>query len=100
MSLFVTFEGPEGSGKSTQARRLFERLEEAGSSVLLAREPGSTRIGDNIRQILLDLEHTEMAATTETLRVNGFEVSTVVPEPAALGLMGTGLLVALRRRSR
>ncbi len=67
MSLFVTFEGPEGSGKSTQARRLFERLEAAGCSVLLAREPGSTRIGDNIRQILLNLEHTEMVATTETL---------------------------------
>lgn len=67
MSLFVTFEGPEGSGKSTQARRLYERLIADGLAVLLTREPGGTRIGDGIRTLLLDLAHVEMAATTETL---------------------------------
>ena len=67
MSLFVTFEGPEGSGKSTQARKLYERLEGAGYPVTLTREPGGTRIGDHIRRILLDLAHTEMDETTETL---------------------------------
>ncbi len=67
MSLFVTFEGPEGSGKSTQARRLYERIEGAGYPVILTREPGGTRIGDHIRMILLDLAHTEMDETTETL---------------------------------
>jgi dTMP kinase len=67
MGLFVTFEGPEGSGKSTQARRLYEHLTAAGYLVLLTREPGGTRIGDGIRSLLLDLANTEMAPTTETL---------------------------------
>ncbi len=65
--LFITFEGPEGAGKSTQARRLYERLQAAGYPVILTREPGGTRIGEWIRRILVDLRHTEMAPTTETL---------------------------------
>jgi dTMP kinase len=67
MSLFVTFEGPEGSGKSTQARILYEHLYARRYPVILVREPGGTRIGDLIRRIVLDLQHTEMAPTTETL---------------------------------
>jgi dTMP kinase len=67
MSLFVTFEGPEGSGKSTQARMLYGHLHSRGYPVILVREPGGTRIGDLIRRIVLDLQHTEMAATTEML---------------------------------
>src|SRR6266545_6825919 len=67
MSLFVTFEGPEGSGKSTQARLLYERLHTSGYPAILVREPGGTRIGDLIRRIVLDLQHTEMAPTTEML---------------------------------
>jgi dTMP kinase len=67
MSLFITFEGPEGSGKSTQARLLYERLHVRGYPVILAREPGGTRISDLIRRIVLDLQHTEMSPTTETL---------------------------------
>ncbi|RMD78892.1 MAG: dTMP kinase, partial [Chloroflexi bacterium] len=65
--LFITFEGPEGAGKSTQARRLYERLQAAGYPVILTREPGGTRIGELIRRILIDLRHTEMAPTTEIL---------------------------------
>ncbi|MCG8353548.1 MAG: dTMP kinase [Chloroflexales bacterium] len=67
MSLFITFEGLEGSGKSTQARLLYERLQIRGYPVILTREPGGTRIGEMIRRILVDLKHTEMAPTTETL---------------------------------
>jgi dTMP kinase len=67
MSLFITFEGPEGSGKSTQARLLYEQLYARRYPVIPVREPGGTRIGDLIRRIVLDLQHTEMAPTTETL---------------------------------
>ncbi len=67
MGVFITFEGPEGSGKSTQARLLYERLQAEGYPVILTREPGGTRIGELIRRILVDLRHTEMAPTTETL---------------------------------
>jgi dTMP kinase len=67
MGVFITFEGPEGSGKSTQARLLYEQLHSRHYPVILVREPGGTRIGDLIRRIVLDLQHTEMAPTTETL---------------------------------
>jgi dTMP kinase len=67
MSLFITFEGPEGSGKSTQARLLYERLSEQGYPVILVREPGGTRISDMIRRIVLDLHNTEMVPMTEIL---------------------------------
>ena len=65
--MFITFEGPEGSGKSTQARLLAQYLITRGQSVLLTREPGGTRIGDQIREILHSHENTEMVATTEFL---------------------------------
>lgn len=67
MGVFITFEGTEGSGKSTQARLLYEQLHARHYPVILVREPGGTRIGDLIRRIVLDLQHTEMAPTTETL---------------------------------
>lgn len=49
---FITFEGPEGSGKTTQARRLVERLQQAGQEVIYTREPGGTKTGEAIRDIL------------------------------------------------
>ncbi|HEU5015925.1 MAG TPA: dTMP kinase [Roseiflexaceae bacterium] len=67
MSLFITFEGPEGSGKSTQARLLREYLLERGYPVIAVREPGGTQISDMIRRVVLDLQHTEMDPTTEIL---------------------------------
>lgn len=67
MSLFVTFEGPEGSGKTTQMRSLAAFLREQGYDVLTTREPGSTPIGERVRNILLDPVHTEMLPPTEFL---------------------------------
>ena len=65
--LFITFEGPDGSGKSTQARLLAERLRGAGYDVLESVEPGGTPIGQQIRRILLDPANQELSATAELL---------------------------------
>jgi len=67
LGLFVTFEGPEGCGKSTQMQHLVPFLEQQGYDVLATREPGGTRIGDRVRAVLLDPAHTEMLASTEFL---------------------------------
>ncbi len=67
MSLFITFEGPEGSGKTTQLQALRGYLEARGFRVYAPREPGGTRIGDLVRSIVLNPEHTEMQPTAEIL---------------------------------
>jgi len=67
MSLFISFEGVEGCGKSTQVRLLGDWLRGEGYRVLATREPGGTRIGDKIRRILLEPAYTEMDARTEIL---------------------------------
>jgi dTMP kinase len=65
VSLFITLEGPEGTGKSTQARLLARRLRREGYDVLLTREPGGTRIGGRIREVLLAPGHRAMCPETE-----------------------------------
>jgi dTMP kinase len=67
MGLFITFEGPEGGGKTTQIPLLAAWLREQGCDVLTTREPGGTRIGDAVRAVLLEPIHTEMRAQTEIL---------------------------------
>lgn len=62
---FLTFEGIEGSGKTTQAQRVAEGLRAGGSRVVLTKEPGGTPISDRIRAILLDPTATAMDAMTE-----------------------------------
>lgn len=63
--LFITFEGVEGCGKSTQTRALLCRLETRGVPVVLSREPGGTRLGERFRQILLDTAQSDMEPLTE-----------------------------------
>lgn len=65
--LFITFEGMDGSGKSTQMRRLAARLRSLGRQVLETAEPGGTTIGRKIRQILLDASNRELSPTAELL---------------------------------
>lgn len=64
---FVCFEGGEGAGKSTQSRRLRERLETDGHVVLLTHEPGDTPVGAKVRGIVLDPATGELADRTEAL---------------------------------
>jgi dTMP kinase len=67
--MFITFEGPEGSGKSTQARRLAARLREAGQRVMLTREPGGTRAGAAIRAIWDDPARRDLLPLTDLLLI-------------------------------
>lgn len=65
---FITFEGSEGCGKSTQVKRLAARLEKAGVPVLVTREPGGTEIGESIRELLqFAPQSANMTAETELL---------------------------------
>lgn len=65
--LFITLEGPDGSGKSTVARLLADYLREKGYDVLTTREPGGTKISEDIRNIILDTKNTNMSYVTEAL---------------------------------
>ena len=65
--LFVTFEGIDGSGKTTQMRLLAARLREAGHEVLQTYEPGGTPIGTQVRRILLDAANQDLCPTAELL---------------------------------
>lgn len=65
--MFITLEGPEGSGKSTQIKRLAKRLEAMGYPVVTTREPGGTPIGDQIRHVLMRMENKELQPRTEIL---------------------------------
>jgi len=64
---FIVFDGNEGCGKSTQAQLARAAIEKAGVQTLLVRDPGTTRVGEMIRGILLDPQNTEMASRCEML---------------------------------
>jgi dTMP kinase len=67
MSLLITFEGPDGSGKTTQVKRLAEHLRSRSCNVLAVREPGGTSISEQIRNVLHSLANREMQPRTEIL---------------------------------
>ena len=64
---FITMEGPDGSGKSTQIALLKEYLEKEGYDVIITREPGGTKISENIREVILNPDYKEMSSVTEML---------------------------------
>ena len=65
--IFITFEGIDGCGKSTQCELLKNYLNDAGKEFIFVREPGGTVIGERIREILLDKKNSQMTARTELL---------------------------------
>lgn len=65
--IFITFEGVDGCGKSTQMRRFAARLRESGTEVVETVEPGGTRIGCGVRALVLDPAHQELSSTAELL---------------------------------
>lgn len=67
MSLFITLEGPEGSGKSSVMEKVYERLIHEGFQIVKTREPGGTPIGEQIRNVILNQENVAMDIRTECL---------------------------------
>ena len=65
--MFITFEGPDGSGKSTIIKRVYEKLINDGFDIVLTREPGGTPIAEKIRDIILDNSNVALDARTEAL---------------------------------
>ncbi len=65
--IFITFEGPEGSGKTSVIEAIVKQLNEENIHVMTTREPGGIRIAEKIREIILDVENVEMDLITEAL---------------------------------
>ncbi len=65
--MFISFEGTDGSGKSTHIRLLSDKLREMGRTVLVTREPGGCPVSERIRELVLDANHPEMLPVTEAL---------------------------------
>lgn len=92
---FITVEGIDGCGKSTQARLLVEDLERAGYDVLALREPGGVAISEKIRALLLDPTNAEMSATCELLLYEAARAQ-LVHEVVAPALAGGRVVVCDR----
>ncbi|ATP92505.1 MULTISPECIES: dTMP kinase [Bacillus] len=65
--MFITFEGPEGAGKTTVIRKVYEEMERQGYAVMATREPGGIDIAEQIREVILNEKNTKMDAKTEAL---------------------------------
>jgi dTMP kinase len=93
--ILISFEGPEGGGKSLQIKKLGEYLKNKGFRVLILREPGETEIGEKIRQILLDPKNKKMTPRTETLLFEASRAQLV--EEAIKPALAEGKIVLLDR---
>lgn len=93
--IFISFEGIEGSGKSTQAKLLREYLIKSGYDVMVTVEPGGTRIGEEIRKLLLSLENREMVPLTELLLYNASRIQLI--EEVILPSLKNGFIVITDR---
>lgn len=89
---FITFEGTEGSGKSTQIERLRGHLAARGIDVLVTREPGGTPIAEAIREILLDTRHAAMTSVTELFLYEAARAQHVTEKVRPALLAGTWVL--------
>jgi len=95
LGLFITFEGPDGSGKSTQGRLLAERLRHDGYPVIETVEPGGTPIGQQIRRILLDPANRELRPIPELLLMFAARAQNV--EQSVLPALAEGKIVVSDR---
>jgi len=95
LSLFLTLEGPEGSGKSTQCKLLAEHLTSLGHNVLLTREPGGTEISQQVRQIIMDMKNKSMFPATEFLLFSSARAQ-LVREKIRPHLNGGGIVISDR----
>lgn len=95
MNTFITLEGPEGGGKTSQATYLADHLRKQGFDVLLTREPGGTAIGEQVRGILTRLDNTEMNPRAEFLLFSAARAQ-IVHEAIKPHLDGGGFVVCDR----
>lgn len=93
--MFITFEGPDGSGKTTQVAQTAAELRKRGYNVLLTREPGGTAIGEEIRHILHDMKNERMEPRAELLLYNASRAQ-IVAEAIRPHLEGGGLVICDR----
>jgi len=93
--LFLTLEGPEGSGKSTQCKLLAEHLTSLSHNVLLTREPGGTEISQQVRQIIMDMKNKSMFPATEFLLFSSARAQ-LVREKIRPHLNGGGIVISDR----
>lgn len=92
---FISLEGGEGAGKSTQNRRIVEWLEEHGKTVVETREPGGTLVSEQIRQVLLDTRNAGLNATAELLLL--FAARSQLVEEVILPALAEGKVVVCDR---
>jgi dTMP kinase len=95
LNTFITLEGPEGGGKTSQATHLADHLRRQGFDILLTREPGGTAIGEQVRAILTRLDNTEMNPRAEFLLFSAARAQ-IVHEAIKPHLDGGGLVVCDR----